>query len=161
VRTSFPTRPAGISYAREGARRLRIGLSTWCLVLAFTALAACAHPFAESYEFVYGPLPGSERAIFDRLTRAVTERGAPILESDAATGRLVVSIRGSRGAAPSRVTFQCFRGGFVRSTVEDAEPIGGVPHRIRMPTAVRTEYEAIAVGLLDALESDPVVEEAP
>ena len=135
----------------------RRAASRWGSRVALVAVLAlgCAGP-ADSYEFVYGPLSGAESTIFERLQRAVTERGSVILEADAVRGRLVVGLRSPPvGAERSRVIFQCYRGGYVRSTVEDAEVRGGAQRRIRMLSTTRTEYEALAVGLLDALEHDP------
>lgn len=118
------------------------------------ALSGCAGPMAESYEFVYGPLPGSEPEVFEQLTSALAARGAVILEADAATGRVVVAVRSVRGANGSpRAVFQCYQGGYVRSSLEGVEP-DGPAGRIHLARATRDGYEEVAVGLFADVESN-------
>ena len=115
-------------------------------------LSGCGGAFAESSQFVYGPLAGSDAEIFEQLHDAIVARGHTVLESDPQAGRVVVAIRAVRGHnGAAQVVFQCYRGGYVRSTVPGAEALDGTPHRIRLRREVRDGYEEIAVGLVDAL----------
>jgi hypothetical protein len=121
------------------------------IALIASIAIGCAGAMAESREFVYGPFPGADEEVFERLTGALTGRGAVILESDEASGRVVVAVRSVRGAnGAARVVFQCYRGGWVRSSLEGAEPDASL--RIRAVRPVRDGYEEVVVGVF--AESD-------
>jgi hypothetical protein len=123
----------------------------WTLLCLLMVLAAACGRYTEVRPIVIGPYADRPNPqLFEAVSAAAQAQGYRALQSDPASGLLIVQASSTSRYGSSTFAIQCYQEGWVRVVPNGAgvRPMGST---FTVPSPLRPEMESLAVRLRESL----------